>query len=255
MSGGIRYTKGSGNLVGIVKNYLLSNKFILEKSFGTMFMKGLYMAIQILIMPSYLSFLSNDSLSGLWLTIVSLISWMVCFDFGIGNGLRTELVTLLKKNNTKHTKEYVSTSYFVIFCVSVFMVFGGLVVIFSVPVNKLFNISESIISEKDLRLSLFAVLCGMSLQLLWNLISSVLYAIQNAVIPSTLNILSSIIVLIYIRVPLNRPSDIKFMYLCFVYAVSINCPAFLTTVFVFMRKMKEYRPSVFLSEGDCSILF
>lgn len=230
-------------MADIVKNYLLSNKFLLGKSFGTMFMKGLYMIIQILIMPSYLSFLGNSSLSGLWLTIVSLISWMVCFDFGIGNGLRTELVTLLAKDNPRHTKEYISTSYFVISCVVIFMIIGGSIVIFSVSVNKLFNISENIISETDLRVSLVVVLCGMSMQLLWNLVSSVLYAIQNAVLPSTLNVLSSIIVLIYIRIPLNQSSDTKFLYLCFVYAVSINLPAILTTIIVFMKKMKEYRPS------------
>lgn len=229
----------------IVKDYLLNNKYLLGKSFGTMFMKGLYMLIQILIMPSYLVFLDNDSLSGLWLTIVSLISWMVCFDFGIGNGLRTELVTLLAKKNLKNTKEYISTSYFVISCVVIFMVLGGSTIIFSTPVNKLFNISENIISEADFRCSLFVVLCGMSLQLFWNLINSVLYAIQNAVLPSTLNIISSIIVLVYMRIPLNQPSDIKFLYLCFVYTVSINLPAILTTIIVFMKKMKEYRPSIF----------
>lgn len=232
-------------MVNIVKNYLLSNKLILGKSFGTMFMKGLYMIIQILIMPSYLAFLGNNSLSGLWLTIVSLISWMVCFDFGIGNGLRTKLVVLLAKDNPTHTKEYISTSYFVISCVVFFIILGGSAIIFSVEVNKLFNISENIIAEADLRFALFVVLCGMSLQLLWNLINSVLYAIQNAVLPSVLNLLSLIAVLIYIRIPFNQPSDIKFLYLCFVYAVSFNLPSLLATIVVFIIKMREYRPSVF----------
>ncbi len=243
-------------MADIVKNYLLSNKCILGKSFGTMFMKGLYMIIQIVVMPSYLSFLGNNSLSGLWLTIVSLINWMVCFDFGIGNGLRTELVTLLAKDNPKYAKEYISTSYIVISCVAVFMILGGAIIIFSVSVNQMFNISESIISTANLRICLLVILCGMSLQLLWNLINSVLYAIQNAVLPSVLNILSSMIVLIYIRIPLNQPAVKKFLYLCLVYVVSINLPAILTTIIVFMKRMKEYRPSIFFVKKDlvCSVM-
>lgn len=229
----------------IVRNYISNNKTLIGKSFGTMSLKGFYMLLQMLIMPSYLQFLGDNRLSGLWLTIVSLISWIICFDFGIGNGLRTELVTLLAKGDKRHTREYISTSYFAIFCIVALILLGTGILISFVPVNRLFHISEEVISTTDLRRGLLIVLCGMAMQLLWNLVSSLLYALQKAVLPSILNIVSALIVLVYVKMPFHQQADCKFLHLCFVYAVSINLPAVFMTVIVFSKKLRQYCPSPF----------
>lgn len=228
-----------------IKDYCMKNRHMLEKSFGTMFVKGLYMLIQLLAMPSYLLFLGDNRLSGVWLTLTSFINWIVCFDLGIGNGLRTEIVLLIKKDDVKCTKEYISTSYFVILCIVILLIFCGGAAIFYLPVNQLFNISKSIVSESCFKISLFVVLCGMALQLLCNLVSSILYAFQKAVLPGLLNLLSAIIVLFYVKMPFHYSSDRRFLHLCIVYAVSINLPSAIATFIFFLNKWKKYRPSFF----------
>jgi len=48
---------------------------------------------------------------GIWLTLASILSWLINLDFGIGNGLRNKLAESLALNDLKLARIYVSTSY------------------------------------------------------------------------------------------------------------------------------------------------
>ncbi len=51
----------------------------------------------------------GSSVYGLWVTIVSIVSWMASGDLGIGNGLRNQLAEAFGKGDTEKEKEIICT--------------------------------------------------------------------------------------------------------------------------------------------------
>ena len=48
---------------------------------------------------------------GIWLTLTSIVSMVIYFDIGLGNGLRNRFAESLAKNEHEKAKIYVSTTY------------------------------------------------------------------------------------------------------------------------------------------------
>ena len=72
--------------------------------------------VSLLLVPISIDFLSAETY-GLWLTISSIISWMVFFDFGFAHGFRNSFAKAVAKENFVLAKKYVSTAYFAISCI------------------------------------------------------------------------------------------------------------------------------------------
>lgn len=57
---------------------------------------------------------------GIWLTLASILSWLINLDFGIGNGLRNKLAEALALNDIKLARNYISTAY-AVFALGIFI--------------------------------------------------------------------------------------------------------------------------------------
>lgn len=62
------------------------------------------------IVPVTLNYLGKTEY-GIWLTLASILSWLINLDFGLGNGLRNKLAEALALNDLKLARIYVSTAY------------------------------------------------------------------------------------------------------------------------------------------------
>ena len=62
------------------------------------------------IVPVTLNYLGKTEY-GIWLTLASILSWLINLDFGLGNGLRNKLAEALALNDIKLARIYVSTAY------------------------------------------------------------------------------------------------------------------------------------------------
>ena len=60
--------------------------------------------------PVFLNFLGDD-LYGIWITILSVISWFTIFDVGLGNGLRNNLSESFSEKNYSKAKSLIITNY------------------------------------------------------------------------------------------------------------------------------------------------
>ena len=98
-------------------------------SFG---IKGASILIGFLLVPITLDFL-NKELYGIWLTLVSVITWFNLFDIGLGYGLRNKLAEALAQGDEIKAKSLVSSTYALITYIS-----AGLLVLFLL-VNPLIN--------------------------------------------------------------------------------------------------------------------
>ena len=76
------------------------------------------------IVPVTLNYLGKTEY-GIWLTLASILSWLINLDFGIGNGLRNKLAEALAFNDLKLARNYVSTAYavFSVGIISAFLIY------------------------------------------------------------------------------------------------------------------------------------
>ena len=83
----------------------LRTYIVVKNALYSVGLKGLGIIVGLLLMPVYARFLLNPSVLGIWLTLVSMLSWIITFDLGIGNGLRNELTVAVAQNDTAAKKK------------------------------------------------------------------------------------------------------------------------------------------------------
>ena len=142
----------------------------------SMFYKVGSIICNFLLVPLTINYLDTENY-GVWLTISSFIGWFSFFDIGLGNGLRNKFSEAKTLGNYQDAKAFVSTAYFTIGTISLFIV----VVFFGlnqyINWTEVFNTNKSLQTELSLLLPIIFSFFG--LQLVVKLITSIYQADQN----------------------------------------------------------------------------
>lgn len=240
----------------VVKKYrALSEKTkqIISNITGAFILKGASIIVSLLTMPAYIRYFENQKILGIWFTLLSVFTWILNFDLGIGNGLRNHLTKSITEKDNEKSKKYISSAYITI---GLFVVLLILVFIFSarcVNWNRVFNIREADIARKDLNIAVTIIFVGIMLQFFFRLISSILYALQMSAMNSVLNLSTSILILGYLM--LYHPSSSEgenLILVAIVHALAVIIPLIMVTVILFCTKLKEARPSVKWFDKKCA---
>ena len=94
-------SNGNENTVNVLKN--IANAVVI---------KGGGIIVGLLTTPAYMDYFSKNEILGIWFTILSVVTWMLNFDLGIGNGLRNRLVEEFAcSNDQKIIKCLISSAY------------------------------------------------------------------------------------------------------------------------------------------------
>lgn len=218
----------------------------------SVFIKGLAIIVSFLSTPALISFFDNNKILGVWFTVLSVLTWMLNVDMGIGNGLRNYLVYAIKTGESKLIGKYVVSGYvvslFFVVCIGSFIypvvAFGNW--------YKLFNIDQSVISEAEMRDFLGIIFFSICCQFVLRLVNYIFYAIQKAFIPSAISLLSSLILFIYIKI--NNiyllHGDLK--TIAMVYFFSVNVPLLFGSVYVFLILFRKVQFSLYLFNFSCA---
>jgi len=129
-----------------------------------------------LVVPLTINYLDTENY-GVWLTLSSFIGWFSFFDIGLGNGLRNKFAEAKALGNYKDAQAFVSTAYFTIGCISLFLLLVFLVINPIIDWTQLFNTNSSLQGELSLLLPIIFTFFG--LQLVVKLITSIYQADQN----------------------------------------------------------------------------
>lgn len=210
-------------------------------SFGV---KALSMIIILFTTPAYMHYFSNAEELGIWFTIISVLVWILNFDFGIGNGLRNKLVEALVARDTEKVKKYISSAYFFLIIMSCIVFLAILLVSKLISWNFVFNIPASVLDAGTLNKAMVVLLSSILFQFVFQLINSILYSLQKSFVPSLLNFLTNLLMLLFVLVSnaIHHNNDI--VQLAFAYMISVNVPLFITTVIVFNTYLKSAVPSI-----------
>ncbi|WP_288222088.1 lipopolysaccharide biosynthesis protein [uncultured Clostridium sp.] len=221
-----------------------NNKLIIYNTAGAFLVKGGALIISLITMPAYIRYFNNQLVLGVWFTLLSVLSWILTFDLGIGNGLRNHLVKSFVENDKEKAKRYISSAYVIIGIIVSVLLPISIFLFRYVNWNIFFNISESIISNKVLNVSVVIVFSGILIQFLLKLITSILYSMQKSALNNFLTLLSSIITLIYVLLAKGSTIYQNLISLAIVNVLAVNIPLFITTIIIFSGKLNECKPQI-----------
>jgi len=221
-------TRGTNVLANVVLSFVI---------------KGAALVVSLFTLPAYLRYFGNQQVLGLWFTLLSVLSWVLNFDLGLGNGLRNRLVGSLSAGEAVKTRKYISSSY---------GVFAGLVAALAIGVwlgfphvnwNSIFNVPENIVGNGALARAATIAACGILLQFELRLISSILYALQKAAMVSFISLVTSVGILAFVSTAGSGTIEHNLTILALAYVVAVNVPLIVASVVVFATSLRSCAPS------------
>lgn len=223
-------------------NIDIKNKRVLFNSILSFIIMGLSYGISFVLLPVYINFFSEQKILGLWFTAMAILSWVLTFDLGIGNGLRNNLVEAFVNNDKLKAKNDIASAYILIgSIVVVFSIVGYLVFAF-VDWNDLFNVSKNLINSEQLLKMVRIIFLGIMLQFFLRLIISILYALQIAFLPNFLSFLSNLLLLLFIVFMGKKSLGDNIILLAYANVITANLPILITTIVIFSKKLRYAIP-------------
>jgi O-antigen/teichoic acid export membrane protein len=206
--------------------------------------RGGSLVIGLMMLPAYMRYFGEyPALLGTWLTILSVLSWVLVFDLGIGNGLRNHLVAPLIENQTDKIREYISSAYIAIGGVVFVAVTIGYLASSFVNWNLVFNISEDAVSEQVLLTVVLLTFIGIMLRFLLKLIDSIYLAMQKSAIPSALILLSNVLLLLFLLLANTYCEKGDLRVVSWLNLVATNLVLFAATLFIFTTRLRRCAPN------------
>lgn len=212
------------------KNYIKQIK-------GSFIFKGLAIFASFLSIPLMIKYLGIEQY-GVWSTLLSIVSWIVLFDIGIGNGLRNKISESLAQDNKQETHNYISTAYTIIGAISVILILIFLIASEYIPWQKVFNITS--ISNQELQNVVNIIIIFLFLNFWLGLINQVFNGFQKTSLVVFNQFLSNILSLlaVFILYTFYESSLIK---LAFAYGISLVSSSLILSIW-FFEKNREFIP-------------
>ncbi|BAP55997.1 polysaccharide biosynthesis protein [Thioploca ingrica] len=180
--------------------------------------KILAIGASFLLVPVMLHYLGTEKY-GVWSTILTVISWVVFFDMGIGNGMRNKLAESLAVDNIHLSRNYISTTYFFV-ALLVIVVYGVLVFIAQfINFQTLFNTTQ--INPNEIKIAFLVALFSLLANFLLSLINQITHACQKTSLTVLNQFISNTIALILIFF-LSQLIQGNLVYLAIAYGISLN---------------------------------
>ncbi|WP_112194180.1 oligosaccharide flippase family protein [Pseudomonas sp. LG1E9] len=192
------------------RNYLRQIK-------GAVLYKGGAVAASFLAIPLMISYLGVAQF-GIWSTLLTIMSWVVFFDLGVGNGLRNKVAESLAKNNSSEARNYISSAYSLIALVAVLLWLLFTYFSYSVSWQRIFN--TELVAEEDLRSAVQVAITFMLINFWIGLVTALLGAVQRTALVSLGQLFTNVFALVAVYL-LGVFSDASIIKLSWMYGVGL----------------------------------
>lgn len=218
------------------------DRILFQNILGAFAVKGLSLVVSLFTLPAYMRFFKDQNVLGVWYTVLSVLTWVLNFDLGVGNGLRNKLALALAVNDQERARQVISSAYFMIGGLMLVLTAAGLTLIPLADWNGFFNVEADLISGETLAQVVRYAFIGIALQFFLRLISSILYALQKSAVNDAISLVTSVLLLVFaLLAPAAAPADsLKLFSLGYVFCA--NLPLAVATVMVFWGPLKKCRP-------------
>jgi len=202
--------------------------------------KGGSITISFILVPLTLNYVNQiPYCTGLTLTTV--IGWFSFFDIGLGNGLRNKFAQAVAKQEFHLARIYVSTTYSIL---TIIIIVLSILFFFINPFldwSKILNTPASLSSE--LSILAFLIFCSFCLQLVLQLITTILTANQEPGKASFINLVGNFIALMGIFL-LTKITNGSLIYLGIILAFSPCLVLLISSFILFKTSYKRFTPSI-----------
>ncbi len=201
--------------------------------------------VGLVTVPIFDGYFGDNSNYGVWLTIISVLTWILQFDFGFSNGLRTQFSKAYKLKDWSLCKAYLKSTYKISIISGVVIALLGMVLAFSLPWNSIYNIDFQIINKQTLSITMMIVFLSVAFEFSLRPIRSTMDAVGKSAVSSSLNLISNILLLICASfLTFLNFSGNKFIILAIIYIICINIPLIISTIVLFRRELNNCIPSL-----------
>ena len=169
---------------------------------------------------------------------------------GIGNGLRNHLVYAINEKDWGKARKYISSSYLFLSGIGVIILLVVVVAGNFVSWNKVFNIQLDLVDAGTMTKVVQILLASIILQFVLRLVTSILYALQEAFVPGLLNLSTNVMMLGFVLLSNALGKNNSLVSLASAYLMAVNLPLIVATFWVFICKIPETRPSVAFFRKD-----
>ena len=214
------------------KNYIKQIK-------GSFLFKGLSIFASFLSVPLMIKYLGIEQY-GVWSTLLSIVSWIVLFDIGIGNGLRNKISESLAEEKKEEAYKYISTAYTIIGAISVILILTFLLASEYISWQKVFNITTVDNEELQKVVNITAIFLFLNFWL--SLINQVFNGFQKTSLVVFNQFLSNIFSLLAVFV-LYTFYESSLIKLAFAYGISLLASSLILS-FWFYQKNREFIPKI-----------
>ncbi|MDD1508256.1 oligosaccharide flippase family protein [Pseudomonas sp. CNPSo 3701] len=206
---------------------------------GAFFYKIGAVASSFLAVPIMLRYLGAEQF-GVWSTMLTLLSWIMIFDLGIGSGLKNKIAQSVAIGDVKAAAGYISTAYILIGCFSVIMFVLFIALSFWLPWQAIFN--TRIFSESHLRLLVICLSFFVFLNFWLGLVNQIYHGLQRSSMVVLGQLISNFFALIVV-VFLYKFSNSSILFMVFSHGGALFFSNLLLTRFIFSAK-RQLIPSV-----------
>lgn len=216
-----------------------------RNAFGSLLIKVLAMIVSVLTIPVYTAFFSNSHNFDVWLVIYSVLSWILLFDFGFGNGMKNKLIYMFSNKDYSSARSIISNTYVPTVFISIFIFLVLLPLCLFSNVNVIFGDSNLIIEPSELKTALIIISLSICLQFVLRNISFIYQSQNRNILGTSFSLMSSsaFILSLFIIKNIDGP---KFIYIAVAYLLSINVPLIVFNIAFFLKNpnllpsIKEY---------------
>lgn len=220
---------GSSRSVKVKKNVLAS-----------VGIKGVSMLVSFALVPLTIGYVSSE-MYGVWIALSSILTWLGFLDIGFSQGLKNRLTEAIARDDWKRGKALVSTTYFlmVLIFVPVCLILEGIIPL--INWSDLLNVGSQY--EQEIRNVMYVLIAFACLQMVVNVLSSVIAAFQKVALSSIFVPIGNVISLavIYILTKTCPPSLIA---LAFSLAAMPILVTIIASVIFFCGQFRKVAPSI-----------
>lgn len=218
------------------RNYLRQIK-------GAVAYRAIAMAASFLAIPLMIGYLGQEQF-GVWSTLLTVMSWVVFFDLGVGNGLRNKVAESLAKNERAEAARYIASGYTLIGLIALVVWVIVTATSYFIPWQAVFNTQA--ISEASLRTTIQIAAFFILLNFWVGLIGALLGAVQKTSVVALGQLITNLAVLGLVFV-LTKSADASISQLALVYGLSLVTSNILLSLW-FYRRHPELRPHPYLDK-------
>jgi len=204
---------------------------------GAVIYKAVAVVASYIAVPMMIHYLGQEKF-GIWSTLLSIISWIVFFDLGIGHGLRNKITESIARNAREEAARYIASGYTLIGLLALGLWIILMAVSFFIPWQIVFN--TNMLPEGDLRLTMQLTASFILFNFWTGLITALLNAIQKSSLLALRQVISNVLVLALIWI-LSRTTTASLPLLGIAYGVSLVLANLLLSGW-FFQTYKDLKP-------------